>query len=194
MPPLEEKEQVLYTARKHWFILAGEGIVIAFLALLPSVALFAPYLVPTEILRFLTESVHLSGNFLFSVLFLWSLELLILWMVFALLWTDYYFDVWFVTNFRVIAIDQRGMFSRSISMFRLDMIQDATMDVPGVLATLIDFGTVRVQTASDESFKFRGVARPNALKEKIMEEHHRIQGEKQEVSIKPNTEEQTERF
>lgn len=194
MPPLEESERILYTTRKHWFVLAGETMVLVFLAVLPSVLLFAPYLVPAEILLFLKESVHLQGNFFFSVLFLWSLELLILWVVFTLLWTDYYFDVWFVTNFRVIAIDQKGMFNRSISTFRLDMVQDATVDVPGVLATLIGFGTVRVQTASDDSFKFRGAKAPNALKQKIMEEHHRIQGEKQEVSIKPSAGEQTERF
>ncbi len=194
MPPLEESERILYTTRKHWFVLAGEIIVLLFLAVLPSVLLFAPYLVPAEILLFLRESIHLQGSFLFSVLFLWSLELLTLWIFFVLFWTDYYFDVWFVTNFRVIAIDQKGMFNRSISAFRLDMVQDATVDVPGVLATLIGFGTVRVQTASDESFKFHGAKAPNALKEKIMEEHHRIQGEKQEVSIKSPTEEQTERF
>ncbi|MDO8620064.1 MAG: PH domain-containing protein [bacterium] len=194
MPPLENNEQILYTARKHWFILAGESVVLVVLAIIPSIFLFAPYLIPRELLQVISETVHLQGNFFLIVLFLWSLLLIILWIIFTLLWTDYYLDVWFVTNFRIIAIEQIGLFNRKISTFRLDMIQDATVKVPGVLSTLIGFGTVEVSTASNGSFRMKGVANPNTLKEKIMEEHHRIQGEKQEVSIKSPVDEHTERF
>ncbi len=194
MPPLEDNEQILYTARKQWFIFAGESVVLALLAVLPSILLFAPYLIPRELLLTITEALHFQGDFFLIVLFLWSLLLLILWIIFTLLWTDYYLDVWFVTNFRIIAIEQIGLFNRKISTFRLDMIQDATVKVPGILATVIGFGTVEVSTASNGSFRMKGVANPNTLKEKIMEEHHRIQVEKQEVSIKSPTKEQTERF
>ncbi len=187
MPPLEDQEEILYTTRKHWFVFVGQAFFIFVLALLPSLLLFAPELLPTQLLTTFNDLVHFQGNFNLSVFFLWTLELLVLCIVFFLLWTDYYLDAWIVTNLRVIAIEQRGLFDRNISTFRLDMIQDATVKVPGVLATILRFGTVEVNTASEESFVFRGSARPYELKERIMEEHHRARGKKQEVSIKPKT-------
>ena len=185
MPPLEDKEKILYTARKHWFILAGETAFISVLAVLPGLFLFAPHLLPLELVATIKEIINFQGSFTLSILFLWTLELLVLLIVFFLFWTDYYLDVWFVTNLRVVAIEQRGLFNRSVSTFRLDMIQDATVKVPGILATILRFGTVEVRTASNDSFKFKGSAHPNELKQLIVEEHHRVQQEKQEVWIKP---------
>ena len=184
MPPLEENEKGPYTARKHWFILAGEAVFIGILAVLPGLLLFAPHLLPAEVLATIKEMLHFEGSSLLSICFFWSLELLLLCIFFFLFWTDYYLDVWFITDIRVIAIEQRGLFNRSTSTFRLDMIQDATVKVPGILATILGFGTVSVRTASEDSFTFRGVAYPNRLKERIMSEHSRVQEGKQEASIK----------
>ena len=184
MPPLEQNEKILYTARKHWFILAGETIFIAMLAVLPGLLLFTPYVFPSEFVNTIREFFAFEGSFLLVTFFLWSLLLLCLWIAFFMFWTDYYLDVWFVTNLRVIAMEQRGLFDRSISTFRHDMIQDATVEVPGLLATLLKFGTVEVSTASDYSFIFKGAARPHALKDCIMAEHHRVQRERQGVYVK----------
>lgn len=174
MPPLETGETILYTVRKHWFILAGEIAFLVLLAAAPGLFLFAPYLIPAELVSFLKDFVHFEGSFSLLIVFLWFLLLLLLWIVFMVFWTDYYLDVWLITNHRVIDIEQKGLFSRSVSTFRFDQIQDVTAEVPGVLATLIDFGTVKIRTASNETFDFRGVARPNFVKEKIMSEHHRV--------------------
>ena len=187
MPPLEDNEQILYTARKHWFMLVGESVFIAVLAVLPGLFLFAPHLLPSEFVVAIKGLVRFEGSYTLSVLLLWAIELLILTIVFFLFWTDYYLDVWFVTNQRVIAVEQRGLFNRNISTFRLDMIQDATVSVPGLLATLIDFGAVTVRTASSDSFRFRGASAPSRLKERIMAEHARAQAEKQEVWVKPRS-------
>lgn len=184
MPPLEPNEKILHTARKHWFLLAGETFLLLVLAVLPGLLLFAPHLVPSEIVDALQALINLQGSFALIVLFLWTLFLLMLWIAFFMFWTDYYLDVWFVTNLRVIATEQRGLFNRRISTFRLDMIQDATVEVPGILATMLRFGTVKVSTASDYSFIFKGVARPYVLKERIMTEHQRAQKEKQEVWVR----------
>lgn len=184
MLPLEPGETILYTARKHWFLLVGEVIFIGVMAIIPGVLLFAPHLLPQELVRAVKELVQFEGNFALTVFFLWSIELLALVIAFFLFWTDYYLDVWFVTSQRVIAVEQRGLFNRNISTFRLDAIQDATVTVPGVIATLLGFGTVVVSTASNESFKFSGAARPNLVKERIMSEHNRMQAEKQEVWVK----------
>ena len=187
MPPLESNEKILHTARKHWFLLAGEIVLLCVLALLPGLLLFTPDLLPDELFSTLKELVHLQGNITLLILFLWALELLALCIAFFILWTDYYLDVWFVTNLRIIAVEQHGLFNRSISTFRLDMIQDATVKVPGILATFLRFGAVEVSTASNGSFQFKGAANPNLLKERIIEECHRAQREKQEVHIRRNS-------
>ncbi len=167
---LEEGEAILYTARKHWFIFSVEILFTLVLAGIP--LLF--FLVPTE--WYITPlKPFLPGNdtsalFMFS----WSLWLLLLWIIVSVLWTDYYLDVWLITNHRIIDVEQLGMFNRKISDFRYEQVQDVTVEVPGVLATFIDFGTVEIRTASNEVFSFKGVAYPNLLKEKIMAEHHRV--------------------
>lgn len=177
----------MYTARKHWFIFVGQAFFLFLLAAFPGLLLLVPELMPVELLSTLKELIHFQGSFILLVLFLWTLLLLGLYIVFFLLWTDYYLDVWLVTNLRIIAVEQRGLFNRSLSTFRLDMIQDATVKVPGILATFLRFGAVEIRTASNDSFMFKGAAEPNRLKERIMEEHHRVQKEKQEVYIKPTT-------
>ncbi len=168
---LEEGEQILYVARKHWFIFCAETAFLFLFAALPLGALFVPVDTLREIPAILLpRSISISALFLF----LWCLWLLALWMLFALRWTNYYLDVWIITNHRIIDIEQVGLFNRLISSFRFGQIQDATVKVSGLLATLIGFGTVEIHTASNDSFKFEGVSSPTELKERIMSEHHRV--------------------
>ncbi len=170
MMKLEDNEQILYTARKHWFIFAGEIIFAAIFAFMPLVF----FILPEPWYASVSEALRFEGNLTVLFMFLWCLWLLLLWIVTAVLWTDYYLDVWLITNHRVIDVEQLGMFNRKISAFRFDQIQDVTVEVPGLIATFIDFGTVKIRTASDEVFSFGGVSYPNHLKEKIMTEHHRV--------------------
>lgn len=170
MIKLEEGEQALYVARRHWFLFASETVLLSTFAALPAALLLVPDVVLEE-LSLAVPTVLFHAPFLW---FVWSLWLLLLWTVFALLWTNYYLDVWILTNHRIIDIDQLGLFHQHVSSFRYDQIQDATVKVSGLLATLVGFGTVEIHTASNESFKFRGVAAPTALKERIMSEHHRV--------------------
>lgn len=174
MPPLEIGENVLYTARKHWFIFASGAVFLIVFAALPGLLLLSPQIIPAELTAEIGQFFRFDGSFTLLILFFWSLELLMLWIIFMVFWTDYYLDVWLITNHRVIDIEQKGLFIRRVSTFRLNQIQDATAEVPGVLATFIDFGTVKIRTASNETFDFRGVAHPNLVKEKIMSEHHRM--------------------
>jgi uncharacterized membrane protein YdbT with pleckstrin-like domain len=84
------------------------------------------------------------------------------------LWTDYYLDVWIVTNRRVIDVEQRGLFSREIATMQLSKIQDITTEVKGFLPTLIGFGDVHVQTAGlEREFVIRGVPHPHKTREMI---------------------------
>jgi len=170
MLTLETGENIVYVARKHWFLFAAETVFLVVFALLPLLI----FLIPSGLFDEAFGVVNIRNHILSLFTFFWSIWLMFLWMMFALFWTNFYLDVWVVTNYRVIDIDQVGLFNRTLSAFRFDHIQDASVKVSGLLATIIDFGTVEIRTASEESFKFKGVAHPNTLKEKILSEHHRV--------------------
>ena len=94
---------------------------------------------------------------------------LITWIFFFLLWIDYYFDVWIITNKRVVNVEQKGLFNREVSELELERIQDITTDVKGVIPTFLNYGDVYVQTAGKtERFDFADVPDPYGIKDIIM--------------------------
>jgi hypothetical protein len=89
--------------------------------------------------------------------------------VFFIIWIDYYFDVWIVTNERIVNIEQKGLFSRGISELELENIQDITVEVLGIIPTFLNYGNLYVQTAAEkERFIFKHVPDPYAIKDLIM--------------------------
>jgi uncharacterized membrane protein YdbT with pleckstrin-like domain len=62
-------------------------------------------------------------------------------------WVSWYGDVYVLTNYRIIDVEQQGFFSRSFAETTLNNIQDISHEVTGVAATLWDYGTIVVQTA-----------------------------------------------
>lgn len=98
----------------------------------------------------------------------------------------YYLDVWVVTDDRVIDVDQKTLFSRSISELDLASIQDVTTDIKGFFPTLFDYGDVMVKTASDNpNIIFRNVPHPNKIRadlvdlsDKDKQRHLRVEGVK----------------
>src|SRR5690606_4537603 len=86
-------------------------------------------------------------------------------------WTDWYLDLWTITNLRLIAIDQRGLFRRSVSSFRYERLQDINVEINGLIPTFLDFGTLEAQTAGhgESDFLFAGAPHPREIKAKILE-------------------------
>jgi len=77
-------------------------------------------------------------------------------VVAALMGGFYSFYIWYtwnssdyiVTSERVIKIDQVSLISRVISEAEIDRIQEISTEIHGPVRTLLNFGTVRIQTAS----------------------------------------------
>lgn len=175
MIKLEFGEEVFYTARKHWFVFMSESLFLIVLAGIPPIVL--------EVFS-LNATFGITPKGAEVLWFFYSLWLILLWLVIVYLWTDYYLDVWLVTDRRIIDVDQRGLFNREISSFRLDLIQDATIEVPGIFATLIGYGTIHVQTAGvAKVFDMQGVSHPHRLHEAIMEEHNKAREKLRTVSF-----------
>ena len=163
---LEEHEQVLAVVRRHWFVLLLKIITPVLLMLFPFV--LAPILTHNVIVADLLSALALDGS---VTSFFGALWILFMWMLLFYGWTDYYLDIWTITNIRVIAIDQKGLFRRSIASFRYERLQDVNIEIHGLIATFLDFGSLEVQTAGhgESEFLIHGVPRPREVKAKILE-------------------------
>jgi membrane protein YdbS with pleckstrin-like domain len=163
---LAPDEEIVHIIRRHWFHVAVVGFLDAclFLAFTLVIGVFDSYL-------FVSNTLHLSGaHAVFASTYLISLVGLLLWMHFFAVWTDHWLDAWVITNKRVIDIEQKGFFSRHISSFPLERIQDVTYDAQGFIATFLHFGTLRIQTASiTNDFFIRQIPNPDQAKEWVME-------------------------
>lgn len=175
MIKLIEGEKILYEVRKHWYVLLVESFFTVILSLVPWVVFFG-----LDVL-----SVPLVGGEGSLLFFLGTLWLFVTWIVFMIIWTNYYLDVWLVTTRRIIDIEQHGLFSRDFSEFRLDKIQDITIEVKGILPTLLRFGDIHVQTAGeDREFIIKGIPKPYRLRDVMFKEQHRVMKENQDKSVK----------
>jgi hypothetical protein len=156
----KQGEQILLVLHRHWFdILSQFFLLVLMLFLLIGSFAYLPLIFPT-----LSEG---QNRNLF--LFLENFFLLLLWIMSFLVWIDYYFDVWIVTDQRIVNIEQKGLFSRIVSELELEKIQDITSDVKGVIATFLNFGDLQVQTAAEqERFLFHNIPDPYTVKNMIM--------------------------
>ncbi len=74
------------------------------------------------------------------------------------------FRVFIVTNRRVIDVDFHSMVHKDITTAKLENIQDVNFITAGVLASLIDYGTVYLQTAgATAKTEFEKVPHPSEV-------------------------------
>ncbi|MCA9361168.1 PH domain-containing protein [Candidatus Kaiserbacteria bacterium] len=161
---LEKDEIVINTVRKHWFILFAELIGIFFLAILPIILYIGFILLPENISH--SEVMAGQGALLIFTICGW---LVVCIMGTAMIWTHYYLDLWIITDRRIIVVDQIRFFSRKVSSFRLERMQDIKVSVNGIIPTLLNYGTMRAQTAgaADNNFESKGLPDPRALQATI---------------------------
>lgn len=155
---LRPEEHVIFVARHHWWWLLERIIGLLILFFVPF--FFFPILAP--FLPAAGTSVSIPPGLL---LFFGSLWALILWQVFFAKWTDFYYDTWIITNWRIVDIDQRGLWNRDVAtLFDLDYIQDISTRTDSVIANLLGFGDIKVQTAAaDTEFKLQTVKKPRKV-------------------------------
>ncbi|RJQ37216.1 PH domain-containing protein [Candidatus Parcubacteria bacterium] len=148
MIKLYPTEIVLLVIRRHWIVFVAPmiGFVIALVA--PAALLIASAVIP---------ALGVVAEFAPFWRFFYACYLLA--VLFAMLefWVKYYLDAWIITDQRIIAIEQHGLFHRSITEIAMERVQDVTIVVPGLLATFLGFGTITVQTASESRYTIRHV-------------------------------------
>jgi len=162
LPNSQPQETVQVFLRRHWIDLTRIFFFSAVMLLVP-VAVYA-------IAQF--GGVNLFAHPFWGPIgaLLLASYLLIIYSVTITEVTDYWLDVWIVTNERVINAEQHGLFNRLVSEVHLEQIQDITSETKGFLETFLTYGDVYVQTAGErERFRFKNVDNPDDVKITISE-------------------------
>lgn len=160
---LEPGEHIITQVRQHPFVL--------FLKILPLILLAVlPFIVAPIVTAFDTMS-QVTGELSVSFRFFIGMWWLFIWMAIFQIVTKYFLTSWVITSHRIVDIHQEAFFRRKVSSFLLVRVQDVTTNIHGILATLIGFGDINVETAgSVEEFHMRGVRAPEYLRDLIMRE------------------------
>jgi membrane protein YdbS with pleckstrin-like domain len=187
LPNQRKNEKVELFLRRHWFAITN--IILAFLILT---------IIPISIgIYFQDQVINWLNHPLFGpvLVVIASIYFLSIWLFAFLEFTDYYLDVWIVTNERIINIEQEGLFHRTASELNLTAVQDVTSDVRGIIRTVFDYGNVSVQTAGETGrFRFKNIQRPEKVKEhviRLVERDKKRHGEHKSTPEKPTATKKT---
>ncbi len=150
-PGQKEGEELIMIYRKHWFGILKPVIVFVILFVLSVLIL-----IYCNKITFLL----ISGLGILLVAIFYFLYHYLLW------WQDIYI----LTDQRVIDIDQRSLFHRVVSEAELKNIQDTNYEVEGMWQTMLNFGRVKILTASSgQSIVFEDVFDPHRVQQTIIQ-------------------------
>ncbi len=170
-------ERVVKIVRKDFFIIFKK-IVLSFVLFIVPVIIFY--------FLFLIESSLLQSEIVYPVTVLMiSAYYLFVWVFFFFTFIDYYLDVWIITNKRIIDIEQLGFFSRVISEQKITNVQDVTSETHGIIATVLMFGYLYVQTAgAKQRFVFEDIPHPDKVRDLIIKIATKEKRRKEEKELK----------
>ena len=145
----DETEQILLAVRSHW-VTNFSWMTVSFIMIL------VPFL-----FKFFSFLDFLPNQYGFPLVFFWYLVTFIYSFENFLSW---YFDLFIITNERVVDIDFNNLLNKHFAETDLSMIQDVSSSVRGVLGTFFNYGDVLIQTASEiNQINFDRVANPEKI-------------------------------
>ena len=161
-PGMVPGERVVLMLHRHWFFALQIFIAYTFFGIVPIVGWWA--------LHRYTTVFQNPQTFVYLLLVLSLAAYALIWAVLLLIaWVNFYLDVWIVTTERIINIEQVRLFDRIVSEQKLFRVQDVTTQVTGIIAGMLHFGEVSVQTAGQqERFIFEQVPHPEKVAQIIM--------------------------
>lgn len=153
----EKGETVLLLLRRHVFVLYAQLFFFGVASLVPLIIgkVFDNFIVANDLVMF---SIFLS-----------TIWYMLAWIMMFYSLTMYSLNVVIITNYRIIDASQKGFFDRKVSELHLAKVQDISVHTRGIIETMLRFGTVEVQTASEErQFIFDQIPNPEKVKDVIM--------------------------
>lgn len=160
-------ERVFVFSRRHPIDFLFFAFIITILFLTPIVLLVVLFF--TGNLSSLFSTVQ-TGNITILAFFFYYL----FWSVLTLgSWIIYYYNIFIVTDERIVEVAQSGLFSREIYELTFEQIEDVSTISRGFLNTIFDVGDIEIQTAGTErNFLVRRIPRAQAAVEIINELAH----------------------
>ena len=158
MVQFREDEKIIAVYRRHLVTLIFEiAPLVLFALVIIAGALFGGVFIPAKF------------SVLYPlILFLAVFFLHLFWIAAFIMLADFFLDVWILTDQRIIAVEQKSLFSRVVSECSLSKIQDTSIEIHGFIPTILHYGNLTVRTASEhQDFIFKNVARPNFISEEI---------------------------
>ena len=157
-------EQIIAKLRKHWIIfLRDTASTLVLGIILPIITIYATKLFALGGAKAATEALVSFGVLVwFSIIFL-SL---------SVIWTNYYLDMWIVTDRRIINIDQIGLFNRRVATWRVERIQEITVRTRNIIQSMFNYGAIEIQTAgpTDEYAIVEGIPNPERVRDIILKQ------------------------
>ncbi len=175
----QKDEYIVAQFRKHWFVFLMDIFFLIPLALAPFI-LFALTAFVGDVFP-----IAFDAQYVYSYeLFFSAMWFLVVWILFFIMLTDYYLDVLRITNKRVIDVDQRGFFNRNIATMPISNIQDITIDSVGFFATILHYGTVKIQSSGERrEFLISYLTSPEVIKATLSKLREDFDDRVQEVKI-----------
>ncbi len=168
-PGKQSNENVLMVIRKHVIVYLRLVLFFFLITIFPLIAFvyFWSNIFPS-VSSDITTLAYLGA----SIYFLYSLIFLIIF------WIDEAFDLFILTDQRLIDITQVSFFKRKIATTPLAQIQDTTSDVYGVFGTILNYGDINIKTAAGDAsdFSMEHVSDPAMVSRKILEASQRSRG------------------
>lgn len=152
-------EIVLFVLRAHPITNLPWIALTIFLVLLPII------LGPAFELLNLSLPISLQNKFL--ILSIWYL------FIFGFAFQNFlywYFNIYMLTNKRIVDIDYYGLFYRNIAQTPLSNVQDITFTKGGLFQNFFDYGDIHIQTAgTNVNFDFIHIPDPEGNQKRILE-------------------------
>lgn len=172
---LNPGEHLVKVFRKHWFVIFVESLLFIVILILPAILLAAGIITTGLVLSPIIQGILLVLGFAWIIA---------MWVAFFIVYTDYYLDVWVLTDQRLIDIDQKGLFAREVATLSLDKIQDVTAKQSGLFPTILNYGDVHLQSAGTErEFTIFHVRHPKQVREMLMAQQEEKSQEVKKVQI-----------
>ena len=177
---LQPGEKIEFIVRRHWLIFAlNLAIPLVMVGAFGLVSQLAKAIIPE-----LGQAPYYN-IFLLVI----SAVLLFSWLLMLIIWIDYYFDIWVVTNQRLIDVDQIGLFNRKTAELNLRHVQDVSVYQQGFLQTTFGFGSINIQSAGTVvKFNFDKAPDPHGIESRILELYNAaIKNDPTEGDVAENT-------
>lgn len=136
-------------------------------SLLPKLWKFALVMIWTVLPFFFLFPLWRQGSWGVIVFFVWLASGLLVLSRLYLKWTR---TVFLITDMRVVDYDQRGFFHREVTEARFEQIDEVSVHVKGIVATLFRYGTLRLKLhGAAADIEIERVKRPEHLADLINE-------------------------